>query len=117
MTAAIQATGSRTPSRLTEADCRVEDFAALVDQTTQLADYPHATEVQLNVVVYDSAVLRTMISTVEGRADGRGRAHPRPDRRAGRGRLHGRLRRSRGGRPGDRHVRGDHCRREGERRS
>ena len=67
MAAAIQTTGNRTPSRLTEADCRVEDFAALVDQTTELADYPHAAEVRLNVVVYDSAVLRSVIGSVEGR--------------------------------------------------
>ena len=64
MSPAIQTTGNRTPSRLTEADCRVEDFAALVDQTTELADYPHAAEVQLNVVVYDSAALRRVIGSV-----------------------------------------------------
>ena len=45
----------------------MEDFAALVDQTTELADYPHAAEVRLNVVVYDSAVLRSVIGSVEDR--------------------------------------------------
>ncbi len=49
---------SRTPFRLTEADCRLEDFAALVDQTTELADYPHAADGATNVVVYDAAALR-----------------------------------------------------------
>jgi len=69
MTAAIQTTGSRTRSRFTEADCRVEDFAALVDQTTELADYPHASEVQLNVVIYDAAALSTVTGSVNGRAE------------------------------------------------
>jgi len=67
MNATVRATASRTPSRLTEADCRVEDFAALVEQTTELADYPHAAEVRLNVVVYDSAVLRGVIGSVVDR--------------------------------------------------
>ncbi len=58
---------SRTPFRLTEADCRLEDFAALVDQTTELVDYPNAVEVQRNVVVYDSSVLRSVLSSVDGR--------------------------------------------------
>ena len=67
MSTTIGTTASRTPSRFTEADCRVEDFAALVEQTTELADYPHAAEVRLNVVVYDSAVLRGVIGSVEDR--------------------------------------------------
>ena len=57
----------RTPFRLTEADGRLEDFAVLVDQTTELVDYPNAVEVQLDVVVYDSSALRTVLSSVEGR--------------------------------------------------
>ena len=52
----------RTPFRLTEADCRLEDFAALVDHTTELVDYPNPVEVQLDVVVYDCAALRTATS-------------------------------------------------------
>ena len=52
----------RTPFRLTEADCRLEDCAALVDHTTELVDYPNAVEVQLDVVVYDCAALRTATS-------------------------------------------------------
>ena len=56
------------PVRWTEADCRVEDFAALVQQTTVLADYPHALDVEQNVLVYDAADLRTIIATSDGRA-------------------------------------------------
>ena len=33
---------TRTPGRFTEADCSLADFAALVDQTTELADFPYA---------------------------------------------------------------------------
>ena len=41
--AASLATGAR--ARLRAADCRLEDFVALVDQHTDLADYPHADRV------------------------------------------------------------------------
>ena len=55
------------PARYREADCRVEDFAALVDQAADLADYPHAADVQRNVLVYDAETLRTSISAEQGR--------------------------------------------------
>ena len=48
----------RMPGRFTPADCRLDDFAALVDQRTQLADFPHAHSVEKNVLVYDAAALR-----------------------------------------------------------
>jgi ectoine hydroxylase-related dioxygenase (phytanoyl-CoA dioxygenase family) len=57
------------PARYTEADCRVEDFAALVDQVPDLADYPHAVDVQRNVLVYDAAALRGPIGTAAGRLE------------------------------------------------
>jgi ectoine hydroxylase-related dioxygenase (phytanoyl-CoA dioxygenase family) len=57
------------PGRYTEADCRVEDFAPLVDQVADLADYPHAAKVQHNVVVYDSASLRGVTSSEQGRLE------------------------------------------------
>ena len=34
------------------ADCRLEDFRALVEQKTELSDYPHALEVRQNVLIY-----------------------------------------------------------------
>ena len=55
------------PARYAESDCRVADFAALVDQSTDLADYPHATDVQRNVLIYDAATLRDTIQSVQGR--------------------------------------------------
>ena len=57
------------PGRYTEADCRVEDFAALVDQATDLAAYPHAADVQRNVLVYDSAALRDAVASQAGRLE------------------------------------------------
>ncbi|HEY0238385.1 MAG TPA: phytanoyl-CoA dioxygenase family protein [Friedmanniella sp.] len=65
-TTAAPAAATR-PARYAEADCRVEDFAALVDQATDLADYPHAVDVQRNVLVYDAEALRSSLTTEEGR--------------------------------------------------
>ena len=59
------ATGAR--ARLRAADCRLEDFVALVDQHTDLADYPHADRVDREVLVYDSASLRSAVLTDAGR--------------------------------------------------
>jgi ectoine hydroxylase-related dioxygenase (phytanoyl-CoA dioxygenase family) len=36
----------------TAADCRLEDFRALVEQKTELSDYPHALDVIQNVLIY-----------------------------------------------------------------
>ena len=38
---------------LHEADCRLADMVAIVEQPTELADYPHAAAVDHNTVVYD----------------------------------------------------------------
>ena len=57
------------PGRFTEADCQVQDFAALVDQVTELSDYPHAADVQLNVLVYDAAALRASITSEQDRIE------------------------------------------------
>lgn len=67
MTVTATTPTTRTPGRFTEADCSLPDFAALVDQTTDLADYPYATTVEQNVLVYDSASLRQAIATPDGR--------------------------------------------------
>jgi len=45
-------TTSLTTGLLSEADCSIDDFAALVHQQTQLADYPHADAVESNVLIY-----------------------------------------------------------------
>ncbi|GAA0307692.1 phytanoyl-CoA dioxygenase family protein [Kineococcus aurantiacus] len=52
-----------TPLRFREDDCDVTEFAKLVDRTTDLADYPHAAEVQQEVLVYDAAAVRTVVGT------------------------------------------------------
>jgi ectoine hydroxylase-related dioxygenase (phytanoyl-CoA dioxygenase family) len=54
---------TRTPGRFTEADCSLADFAALVDQICELGDYPSATAVEENVLVYDAAALRAAVAT------------------------------------------------------
>ncbi len=38
-------------------DCRLDDFVAVVDEVTVLADYPYAADVRENVLVYDCATL------------------------------------------------------------
>jgi ectoine hydroxylase-related dioxygenase (phytanoyl-CoA dioxygenase family) len=58
---------SRTaPGWFTAEDCRLEDFRAVVETSTDLAEYPHADEVRENVLVY-SARLRDSVATPEGR--------------------------------------------------
>ena len=57
------------PARYRETDCRVDDLAALVDQATDLADYPHAVDVQRNVLVYDAETLRASASSEQGRLE------------------------------------------------
>jgi ectoine hydroxylase-related dioxygenase (phytanoyl-CoA dioxygenase family) len=43
---------------LTADSCRVEDFAAAVERTTNPADYPFAAEIHKNVPIYDGAAIR-----------------------------------------------------------
>ncbi|MEO7371220.1 MAG: phytanoyl-CoA dioxygenase, partial [Ilumatobacteraceae bacterium] len=47
-----------TSGYLHESDCRLDDFIAIVEQTTELSDYPFAEEIIQNVVSYDSDRLR-----------------------------------------------------------
>ena len=58
-----------TPGRFTEADCSLADFATLVDRTTELADFPQATAVEQNVLVYDAADLRRVVASDAGRLE------------------------------------------------
>lgn len=58
---------SPVPARLRATDCRVDDFVALLAQTTHLADYPLAQGVEQNVLVYDGATLRREAATTQGR--------------------------------------------------
>jgi ectoine hydroxylase-related dioxygenase (phytanoyl-CoA dioxygenase family) len=56
-------------TRLTPAEVRLEDLVAVVEQTTDLAAYPHADRVEQNVLVYDSGRLRAVTATGTGRDD------------------------------------------------
>src|SRR3982751_5445717 len=58
----------RTTSWFTADDCSLEDFRAVVETSTDLADYPHADEVRENVLVYGPR-LRDHTATPEGRRD------------------------------------------------
>jgi ectoine hydroxylase-related dioxygenase (phytanoyl-CoA dioxygenase family) len=49
---------------LAEDDCRLADLIDLVSEKTDLADYPHASGVEQNVLIYDSARLRPDLSLV-----------------------------------------------------
>jgi ectoine hydroxylase-related dioxygenase (phytanoyl-CoA dioxygenase family) len=62
------ATPRRTPGWFTAEDCRLADFRAIVETTTDLAEYPHADEVREGVLVY-GARLRGSVATPEGRRD------------------------------------------------
>lgn len=48
-------------ARLTEADCRIDEFADLISQTTDLADYPNAQRVDHNVLVYNAESVRSIL--------------------------------------------------------
>ena len=52
---------------LHEADCNLADFAAIVEQPTELSEYPHASSIDHNTVVYDCDHLRSVISEAESR--------------------------------------------------
>lgn len=60
-------TPTSRPTRLRESDCSIDDFAAVVSATTDIADFPHADTVTEGVLVYDSGTLRDAIRTTEGR--------------------------------------------------
>jgi ectoine hydroxylase-related dioxygenase (phytanoyl-CoA dioxygenase family) len=67
MTTAGRAESGSRPVHYRESECTVADFAALVGQTTVLADYPHASEVAQGVLIYDSALLRHAAADEAGR--------------------------------------------------
>ncbi|MFC5756052.1 phytanoyl-CoA dioxygenase family protein [Rhizobium sp. GCM10022189] len=52
---------------LTEDACDLSDFRALAEKTTALADYPTASAVERNVLIYDSRAVLQAASTPEGR--------------------------------------------------
>ena len=58
---------SQAVTWLTEQDCDLDDFRALVEQVTELRDYPAARAVEQNVLVYDACLLRGRAEDAEGR--------------------------------------------------
>ena len=52
---------------LTEDACDLDAFRKLAEVSTVLADYPHATAVERNVLIYDSAKVVDVASSAEGR--------------------------------------------------
>lgn len=55
--------------RLSAADCRLDDFRALVERTTDRTDYPFADDTDRGVLFYDAARLRTHTADPDTRAD------------------------------------------------
>jgi len=62
---------SPTTSRgwLSQDDCRLEDFIPVVEQVTDLGDYPLADAVADNALVYDGEQLRKQVDTADGRRE------------------------------------------------
>ncbi|RWX19860.1 phytanoyl-CoA dioxygenase [Rhizobium hidalgonense] len=52
---------------LSEDGCDLEDFRRLAEKTTALADYPTASAVEKNVLIYDSRKVMAAAATPEGR--------------------------------------------------
>ena len=52
---------------LHESDCRLADMVAIVEQPTELSEYPHAASIDRNTVVYDCDHLRSVISDADSR--------------------------------------------------
>lgn len=51
----------------TEVACDIEEFAAMLQRTAELADYPHARAVEKNVVIYDASDVLAATAFPEGR--------------------------------------------------
>ena len=50
-----------------EAACDIDDFASTIDRTANPADYPHATAVEKNVVIYEAASVVAAAASPDGR--------------------------------------------------
>jgi ectoine hydroxylase-related dioxygenase (phytanoyl-CoA dioxygenase family) len=56
-----QRTAPAPAGRLSADDCRLQDLLEVVADETRLADYPHASRVEQQVLLYDSARLRAAV--------------------------------------------------------
>ncbi len=66
---AAPSSSTRSQGWLSEDDCRLEDFASVVEQATDPADYPSADSVREEVLVYDSDSLREHGGSAERRRE------------------------------------------------
>ena len=48
-------------------DCDLASFKKLVEQESKLSDYPHASSIEKNIVIYDAKLLGAVTATPEGR--------------------------------------------------
>ncbi len=64
----VSQTQTREAMRLRTADCNLDEFVRIVAQRTQLADFPLASDVVDNVLVYDAARLRDEVGGPDGEA-------------------------------------------------
>lgn len=69
MHAARPVPATSRPVRFTTADCRLDDFESLVDQVTEIGDYPHAVGVLDNVLIYDAVALKVTIASADRRLE------------------------------------------------
>ena len=64
MTASALSTAARTTRWLSTADCSLDDFVAIVEQQTDLSDYPYADAVEQKVLIYGEK-LRAAVGSAE----------------------------------------------------
>jgi ectoine hydroxylase-related dioxygenase (phytanoyl-CoA dioxygenase family) len=62
-------TTTTSPAWLTAEDCRLEDLLAVLAHETRLEDYPHASRVEQQVLVYDASALRHTAFDPAGRRE------------------------------------------------
>jgi ectoine hydroxylase-related dioxygenase (phytanoyl-CoA dioxygenase family) len=56
-------TASQTTGWLSAADCSIDDFTAVVEQQTRLAEYPYADSVESNVLIYGEKLRAAALTT------------------------------------------------------
>lgn len=63
----MQTIRSATKRWMSIEDCDLNAFKALVERDANLADYPHASAIEKNIVIYDAKTLEAATATPEGR--------------------------------------------------
>ena len=60
---------TRAPAYYSLGDCRVDDFAAVVEQPVDLDDFPLVDRIDQGVVIYDTNSLRSLLDEATGRRE------------------------------------------------